>query len=367
MDEQASASVGTESVADEVAALAASPSAALEDVGEGVGAAVETTAAKSGAPNYRWAAVALFFLALIWGYAWVVIKIALDYSQPFTFAAMRTFFGVIALFAVMPLLRRPVRPKALRLTAVLGVMQTTGFVGLLTLALVSGGAGKTSILTYTMPFWLLLMAWAFLGERLKGFQWVAVGLALCGLVLLLAPWSFHEGWSGLIAVGGALFWAGSAIVAKILRKRHEVDLFSMTAWQMLLGSVLLIVFAAITWSGPPVWTGTFIAALVYVVILGNTVAWLLWLYILHALPAGTAGLGTLLTPVIGIVAAWIQLGERPTLSEGLGMIAIVSALLLTVMWEIVSARRRRAAASVGMEPGGPPTESPPRRSGGGST
>ncbi len=309
-------------------------------------------AAGSGrAPRYRLAAAALILLALIWGYAWVVMKIALDYAEPFTFAAMRTFFGAVALFIVLPVMRRPLRPKALRLTAVLGVMQTTGFIGLLTLALVNGGAGKTSILTYTMPFWLLLMAWVFLGERLRGFQWVAVGLALCGMILLLAPWRFHEGWSGVMAVGGALVWAGSAIVAKILRKRHEVDLFSMTAWQMLLGSLLLIVFAAVTWSGPPVWTGTFIAALVYVVILGNTVAWLLWLYILHALPAGTAGLGTLLTPVIGISAAWIQLGERPSLSEGLGMVAIVSALLLTVVWEIVKERGRRAAAYRGLDPG----------------
>ena len=324
----------------------------------GSGAAGGATVPKPGAPNYRWAVVALFFLALIWGYAWVVMKIALDYAEPFTFAAMRTFFGAVALFMVMPLLRRPVRPKAIRLTALLGVMQTTGFVGLLTLALVNGGAGKTSILTYTMPFWLLLMAWVFLAERLRGFQWVAVGLALCGMILLLTPWRFEGGWSGVMAVGGALFWAGSAIVAKILRKRHEVDLFSMTAWQMLLGSLLLIVFAAVTWSGPPVWTGTFIAALVYVVILGNTVAWLLWLYILHALPAGTAGLGTLLTPVIGIVAAWIQLGERPTLSEGLGMIAIVSALLLTVLWEIMRARKRRAVAYQGLDPGETPSGSP---------
>jgi drug/metabolite transporter (DMT)-like permease len=262
---------------------------------------------------------------------------------------MRTSFGAIALFLALLLMRRPLRPKALRLTAVLGLMQTTGFVGLLTLALVNGGAGKTAVLTYTMPFWLLLMAWVFLGERLKGFQWVAVGLALCGMILLLAPWGFEGGWSGVIAVVGAVFWAGSAVVAKILRKRHDVDLFSMTAWQMLLGSVLLVVFAVIEWSGPPVWTGTFIAALVYVVILGNTVAWLLWLYVLHALPAGTAGLGTLLTPVVGIVAAWIQLGERPSLSEGLGMIAIVSALLLTVVWEIARERRRRAAAYQGLD------------------
>ena len=54
-------------------------------------------------------------------------------------------------------------------------------------ALESGGAGKTSVLTYTMPFWLLLLAWAFLGERLRGVQWLAVALALAGLVLVLEP------------------------------------------------------------------------------------------------------------------------------------------------------------------------------------
>ncbi len=317
------------------------------------GAGAPSGGAGSGrSSNRRLAVGALLLLAVVWGYNWAVMKIALEYSEPFTFAALRSFFGAVALLVLLPILRKPVRPKALGLTAVLGVMQTTAFVGLLTWALVNGGAGKTAILTYTMPFWLLLMAWVTLGERLRGFQWVAVALALCGLILVLTPWRLEGGWSELMAVGGALFWAGSAIVAKLLRKRHEVDLLSLTAWQMLLGSLLLIVIAFFAWSGPPVWSGTFIAALLYNVLGGSALAWILWLYILHALPAGTAGLGTLLTPVIGIVAAWIQLGERPGVSEGLGMIAIVSALLLTVVWEIRSGRGRRAAAYQGLDPGG---------------
>jgi drug/metabolite transporter (DMT)-like permease len=298
---------------------------------------------KAGPParSYRLPIAALLLLALIWGYSWVVMKIALDYVQPFTFAALRTFFGAVALFIALPLLRRPLRPKALGPTALLGVLQTTGFVGLLTWALEDGGAGKTSILTYTMPFWLLLMAWVVLGEKLKGFQWVAVGLALCGLILILSPWRLEGKTSDYLAVGGALFWAASAVYAKILRKRHEVDLLSLTAWQMLLGSIPLIVIAITTWTGPPEWTGTFIAALIYVAILGNALAWILWLYILNAFRAGTAGLATLLTPVIGISSAWIQLGERPGLLEGLGMIAIVGALLLTGVWELVRGRRSR--------------------------
>ncbi|MBN1631430.1 MAG: DMT family transporter, partial [Thermoleophilia bacterium] len=139
--------------------------------------------------------------------------------------------------------------------------------------------------------------------------------------------------------GGAICWAASAVYAKILRKRHEVDLLSLTAWQMLLGSIPLIVIAAATWSAPPVWSGTFIIALVYVAILGNAVAWILWLYILDSFRAGTAGLATLLTPVIGISSAWIQLGEQPGLVEGLGMIAIVGALLLVALREMLRGRR----------------------------
>jgi len=295
------------------------------------------------AQNYRLAVGALVLLALIWGYNWAVLKVVLAYSQPFPFAAMRTFLGALALLGLVLLFRRPIRPKALGWTALLGVLQTAGFVGLLTWALQGEGAGKTAILTYTMPFWLLLMAWVVLGERLKGFQWVAVGLALAGLILVLTPWKMQAGFSEILAVGGAVFWAASAVVAKILRKRHEVDLLSLTAWQALIGSIPLVVVAILTWS-PPVWSGSFVAGLVYNVVLGNCLAWILWLYILQALPAGTAGLGMLMTPVIGIISAWIQVGERPGSIEGLGMLLIVGALLLTVVAEVVRGRRRRSAA-----------------------
>jgi drug/metabolite transporter (DMT)-like permease len=306
---------------------------AVEPEGE-VPPATPAAGVSAGVRNYRLPLAALLVLALIWGYNWVVMKIGLEYVQPFTFSALRTFFGAVSLFILLPLLRRPLRPKALGPTALLGVLQTTGFVGLLTWALVNGGAGKTAILTYTMPFWLLLMAWVVLGERLKGFQWVAVGLALCGLILVLTPWRLRGGLSDLLAVGGALFWAASAVYAKVLRKKHEVDLLSLTAWQMLLGAIPLIIIAAAAWTGPPQWTGTFIFALIFNVIFGNALAWILWLYILDSFSAGTAGLAMLLTPVIGITSAWIQLGERPGAVEGAGMIAIVGALLLTGLWEI---------------------------------
>lgn len=326
-----------------------------------------------GGRGRRPAALALLALALIWGYNWVVMKVGLEYSQPFTFAALRMFLGALALFIVLSIMRRSLRPRALGPTTLLGLLQTTGFAGLAMWALESGGAGKTAILSYTMPFWLLLMAWVVLGERLRRFQWVAVALAFVGLMLILSPWRLSGGFSDLLAVGGALCWAASAVVAKVLRRRHEVDLLSLTAWQMLLGSLPLVLVALLTWSGPPVWSGPFVAALAYNVIPATAIALVLWFFILHNLPAGTAGLGSLLTPVVGVASAWIQLGERPDVAEALGVAAIVGALVLLTLREIVT--RPKGGKSGGVQIGNvatpdllassstiPRTESPTRPS-----
>ena len=74
------------------------------------------------------------------------------------------------------------------------------------LALVAGGAGKTAVLVYTMPFWVIPMAWWVLGERVRGLQWAAIAIAGSGLVLILQPWSMGgSAFSNLLAVaGGAL-------------------------------------------------------------------------------------------------------------------------------------------------------------------
>ena len=284
-------------------------------------------------------AAALILLALIWGCNWVVMKIGLGYAQPFAFAALRTFLGALSLFLLLIVLRRSLRPQAVGFTIVIGLLQTTGSVGMLMWALQSGGAGKTSVLTYTMPFWLLLLAWAFLGERLRGTQWLAVGLALAGLLLVLSPWRLQGAFSSVLALAGAASWASSAIVVKTLQKRQDVDLLSLTTWQMLFGSLPLILIALLTSHGGPEWSAPFIWALVYNVTLGNALAWLLWLFALRRLSAGAAGLGTLATPVIGVTAAWLQLEERPTAGEAAGMALIVAALAVVTVRGLLAARR----------------------------
>ena len=101
------------------------------------------------------AILALVVLSLIWGYNWVVMKQVIQYVDPFDFAAIRTLLGAMVLFLVLILTRRPMKIVALRQVVVLGLLQTGAFTALIQWALVAGGAGKTAVLVYTMPFWTI--------------------------------------------------------------------------------------------------------------------------------------------------------------------------------------------------------------------
>ncbi|NOU40342.1 MAG: EamA family transporter [Methylotenera sp.] len=281
---------------------------------------------------------ALLLLTIIWGYNWVVMKSALAYAGAFQFAALRTVIGALCLFTVLILMHKPLRVKEIPTLILLGVLQTSGFTGLLIWALVEGGAGKTAVLTYTMPFWVMVLAWPMLGEKLRGLQWPAAILSTMGMLFILDP--LHLGtdtFSMFLAVLSGVFWALSVIVAKKLHQRSpSLDLLSLTAWQMLFGSIPLVVAALIIPAQPIQWTPYFIGAVIFNSVFCNALAWVLWLYALQRLSAGVASMSSMLAPVIGVMAAWVQLNEVPVLTESIGMALIAASLVII---SIISIRK----------------------------
>jgi len=273
---------------------------------------------------------ALLLLAAIWGYNWVVMKLALPYIGAFQFGAIRTFFGALVLFAVLLLLKKPLRPTHVSDTLLLGLLQTTGFTGLIVWALVEGGAGKIAVLSFTMPFWVMLLAWPLLGEKIRGVQWLAALLSLAGLVSIVEPWNFHgKLLSNFLAVFAGVAWALAVILSKKLHQRApELDLLSFTAWQMLFGSLPLVIAAFLVPAPPVAWTDYLIGAALFNIFLANGLGWWLWLYALQRLPAGAASMNSLLIPVIAVLAAWMQLGEVPSTAEAVGMLLIGIALAI---------------------------------------
>ena len=283
-------------------------------------------------PERGSAIAALLLLALIWGYNWVQMKIAVHYAPPFTFAALRIVMAAVIMLLVLVVLRKPLLPKEITGTFWSGALQIAGVYGFASWALVSGGAGKVSVLVYTMPLWAIILAWIFLGERIRGMQWFAIGFSFAGLLLLLDP--LHLGGtllSKVLAIIAGICWAIGAVIAKQVRQRVNLDLLSFTTWQIVAATLPIVLVALLVPAHPITWSGEFIFALLYNVIPGTAIATLLWLFILNRLSTGMAGIGILLNPAVGVLAAWLQLGEVPTVQEAGGMGLIAIALVLNAV------------------------------------
>ncbi|AJR01960.1 MULTISPECIES: DMT family transporter [Hafnia] len=273
--------------------------------------------------------VGLVLLTLIWSYSWIAMKQVTLYIGAFDFTALRCVFGAILLLVVLKLRGRGMKPTPFIYTLAIAVLQTCGMVGLAQWALISGGAGKVAILTYTMPFWVVIMAALFLGERMRRVQYLAIVVAAIGLCLVLQPWKLtgESLKSAVLAILSGISWGASAIVAKRLYQRYpKVDLLSLTTWQMVYGAIIMSVIAWLVPERPIVWDPYVYFALSYSAILATALAWTLWLFVLKNLPAGIAGLSTLAVPVCGVLFSWWLLGENPGSVEGTGIVLIVLAL-----------------------------------------
>ena len=277
----------------------------------------------------RAAPLALAAITLIWGYNWVVMKQVAPLVSPLDFSAIRTLLGAATLFAVMLVRRQPLRPVGGRQVLLLGLLQTAAFTLLIQWALVAGSAGRTAVLVYTMPFWLVPLSTWLLGERIGAGRLVAVAVAAAGLLLILSPWaSTGSTLSNGLALLASLSWALATILAKRMRQQHDLDLLAMTAWQMLFGALALGFVALLVPSAPIRATPYFFGALAFNALFATGLAWLLWLYVLRHLPASLAGLASLGIPAVGVLAGWLELGERPTPSESAGMALIIVSLAL---------------------------------------
>ena len=273
------------------------------------------------------ALIALALMSLIWSFNWIVMKRVLHYIGPLDFCALRTLFGTAMLFVLLALRGESLAPTPWRDTILIGLAQTTAFQLLVQMSLVAGGAGKMALLAYTMPFWVIAFAWVLLGDRPARRQWLFLGVAASGLVLVIEPW---QGMGSLascaLALSGGAFWAIATVLTKRLFLRARVTPLRLTAWQSLAGTVSVVAIALFTRERAIDWSAELIGALIYNGVLGSAVAWALWLFVVERLPAGVAGIASLVTPLLGVALAWLLLDERPDMAETTGIILIAIAL-----------------------------------------
>lgn len=91
---------------------------------------------------------------------------------------------------------------------------------------------------FTMPLWIAILAWMFLGERIDGFKIAALAMGFTGILMIVKPGSM-AGWGHIVALGAALFFSGSVTLTKLITRKDSAltVIFMMFAIQSALGAV----------------------------------------------------------------------------------------------------------------------------------
>src|SRR5262245_25834060 len=249
--------------------------------------------------------------------------------------ASRSAIATVALFAIALARRRLVVPPRGDLPVVVSIalLHMVGFGVLAAWGLRLVPTGRSVVLAYTTPLWVMPGARLFLGERLTARKVAGVAIGLLGLLVLFNPLAFDWGSRGAVLGNGAillgaLLWAAS--ILHIRGHRWRSTPLDLAPWEMLLATLISTPLALADSGLPTVvdWDARLIALLLFAGIPGTALAyWASAMASLH-LPAITTSLGLLATPVVSLVVAALWLGEAPTVSLLVAIVLILGGAAL---------------------------------------
>lgn len=267
-----------------------------------------------------------------WGINWSANKVLLQDIPPLWITVLRSV-PACALVWLWALERRalviPTRADIPVLFAV-GVLHMVAFSALSSFGLQSLPAGRSVVLAYTTPLWVLPLAHVFLGERLHGRRLLGLFAGVGGLAILLRPsaiaWHDPDVLRGhALILLAALCWA--LCIVCVRRWRGPAAPWQMLPWQLLLATALQGLLALI-FEGPlqVTFTAEIAGLLAYGSLIGNVLAYWAMNTVNRHLPASVVSLSLLGVPVFGLAFACVVLGEPWDASLGWGTLMILGGI-----------------------------------------
>jgi drug/metabolite transporter (DMT)-like permease len=278
----------------------------------------------------------LVTLSLAWGFNWPMMKLAVQEVPPWTFRTLCLMIGGTALLALTWSTGGRIAVPAGRLPrlALVSLFNITGWHLASAYALLYTGSGRAAIIGYTMPLWASLLSVLVLQARITRGQIMAMALGMAALALLLGD---DLGALGTAPTGTLLMLlcAWSWAIGTVLIKRFDwggMPVMALTGWQLLLGGVPVVIG---WWLLEPV---PDLTALSWPALLGlNYAIWVAMLFchtayfkLVSLLPAHVAAIGTLATPVVGVLSSALVLAEPIGAAETLALVLVVGGLFLLI-------------------------------------
>jgi drug/metabolite transporter (DMT)-like permease len=290
-------------------------------------------------PGQTGAYTALTLIAALWGSYPAFAKLALVAFPPLVLVALRC--SIASAF----LCSRLWRSGAAEFTALrildLGPLVFLGFAGIFVstggtyLAIAFTTASSAVLLQPVTPVMVAIGARVYLGERLRSRQWAGVACSASGVVLIITKGSWQAITHLDLRPGDFLLllsqvgWAAYTVYGKRVLARHSPVVATTTAY--VFGSVMLLPLPFLTahlfpepdLSSVVAWT-----VVLYQAILGS-IAHVWWYEAVHLVGPSRSAVFLNLQPLIGVLLAWVMLGERIGVSGAVGGAAVLAGVALT--------------------------------------
>lgn len=268
----------------------------------------------------------ILILSLIWGFNFVIMKLGNTVFPPVLFAAFRFSLGAVVLFAIAYFKKVPLPNKRdLKWYIVCGLLQTTYLNVAIQISMNYISAGLTSVLTYSMPLFLSIMAHFWLpGDRLTVRKSTGVIVGIVGLVLAMDIRLGGNFWALGLALTAALAWATTNIIIK--RHLQNCDNLQFTTWQMAIGAVGLFVYSGCFENGQVQWGIRALGYVAFAGIVASSLGFVLWFQILSKIEASKAAISLLLVPIIGVISSYLVLGEHLRPVALIGIVLVLAGI-----------------------------------------
>ena len=283
----------------------------------------------------RFALPRIGLLALIWGSAFLWIKLADRGFSPVEVTLARLALGAAVLFAIVLARREPV-PRSARLwrhIAVAALFANAVPYLLFAVAEQTVDSSTAGIINATTPLWTVVLALTVRHQK-SVTSWQAGGLILgfAGAVLIFTPWRTAGGLlsaGGLECLAASVSYAVSYIYMDRFLARRGIGSVLLSACQLAAAAVMLAAALAVSGAQTPHVTAGDVAAIAVLGIIGTGIAYVLNYQIITSEGATVASTVTYLVPVVAIVLGVLVLGESITAITLAGIALVLAGVALS--------------------------------------
>jgi drug/metabolite transporter (DMT)-like permease len=277
-------------------------------------------------PRFNWLPLTIPLFCLLWSFAFIAGKIGVTYCPPLILLAARFSLAGLLILGVAAFQRDAwqLSWRDVAVFAVLGVANNALYLGLGYTGLQTVSAGLGGLIVSANPIFTAALAALFLGERLTARKVLGLLLGIAGVSFIV----WHRMSVGTDSLHGILFTLASlasivsgTILFKLFAPKGSLwignGIQNMAAGLMLIPVALT--FADVHAIQPNM---HLFGAFAFLVLGGSVLAYALWFHLLKTCGATEASAYHFIMPPLGILFAFLVLGEHVAFRDMLGIVPV---------------------------------------------